>query len=59
MQELKHILKFLSINFILLKVFTKGINHLAPKSDYHLISPHYILPESNMKVMRIEEMISN
>ena len=33
MQELKHILNFLSINFILLKVFTKGINHLAPKSD--------------------------
>ena len=33
MQELKHILKFLSINFILLKYLQKGINHLAPKSD--------------------------
>ena len=32
---------------------------LAPKSDYHLISPYFITSESNMKVMRIEEMITN
>ena len=41
------------------KYLQKGINHLAPKSDKHLISPYYILPESNMKVMKIEEMITN
>ena len=34
------------------------VNPLAPKGDQHLISP-YITPESNMKVMRIEEMITN
>ena len=34
-------------------------NPLAPKSDQHLISPYYIIPESNMKVMGIEEMITN
>ena len=34
-------------------------NPLAPKSDEHLISPHYITPELNIKVMRIDEMITN
>ena len=33
-------------------------NPLASKSDRHLISPYYITPESNMKVMRIEKMIN-
>ena len=32
---------------------------LSPKRDQHLISPHYITPESNMNVMRMEEMITN
>ena len=36
-----------------------GINPLAPKSDKHLISPYNITPESNMKVVRVEEMITN
>ena len=31
----------------------------TPKSDKHLISPHSITPESNIKVMRIKEMITN
>ena len=35
------------------------INPLAPKSDYHLNSPYSILPESNVKVMRIEVKITN
>ena len=35
------------------------LNPLVPKSDQHLISPYNITPESNMKVMRIEEMITN
>ena len=29
------------------------------KNDQHLISPHNITPESNIKVMRIKEMITN
>ena len=32
---------------------------LTPKNDQHLISPHNITPESNIKVMRIKEMITN
>ena len=35
------------------------INPLHPKSDQHLISPHIIDPESNIKVMRRKEMITN
>ena len=35
------------------------INPLTPKSDWHLISPYCITPESNIKVMRIKEMITN
>lgn len=35
------------------------INPLTPKNDQHPISPHNITPESNMKVRRIEEMITN
>ena len=29
------------------------------KSDYHLISPYNVTLESNIKVMRIKEMITN
>ena len=36
-----------------------NFNPLAPKSDLHLISPYHITPESNMKVMRREEMTTN
>ena len=32
---------------------------LTPKSDWHLISPYNITLESNIEVMRIEEMIAN
>ena len=32
---------------------------LTPKSDEHLISPYNITPESNIKVMRMKEMITN
>ena len=35
------------------------VNTLIPESDQHLISPHNIIPESNIKVMRIKEMIIN
>ena len=35
-------------------------NPLIPESDKHLkISPFNIIPESNIKVMRIKEMIIN
>ena len=34
-------------------------NPLAPTSDKHLNSPYIITPESNMKVTRIEEVITN
>ena len=35
------------------------VNPVTPKSDQHLISPYNNTLESDMKVMRIEEMISN
>ena len=35
------------------------INPLNLKSDQLLISPYNITPESNIKVMRIKEMITN
>ena len=35
------------------------LNPLIPKSDKHLISPYNITTESNFKVMRIKEMITN
>ena len=34
-------------------------NPLTAKSNQHLISPYINTPESNMKVMRINEMITN
>ena len=37
----------------------KQVNPLAPKSDKHLISPYYVSPESHVKVMRKEKMITN
>ena len=36
-----------------------SVNPLIPKSDQHLISPFSIIPESNIKVMRIKEVIIN
>ena len=33
-------------------------NPLTHKSDWHLISPYCITPESNVKVMRIKELIT-
>ena len=35
------------------------INPLTPWSDQHLISPHNIIPDSHIKVMRIDDMITN
>ena len=35
------------------------VNPLIPKGDQHLISLFSIIPESNIKVMRIKEMIIN
>ena len=35
------------------------IDPLNPKSDWHLISPYCITPESNIKVRRIKELITN
>ena len=34
------------------------LNPLTPKSDQHLISP-YITPESNIRVMRVKQIITN
>ena len=36
-----------------------GINPSTPKSDRRLISPYHIRAESNMKVRRIKELITN
>ena len=35
------------------------LNPSTPKSDWHLISPYNVNPESNIKVMRIKEVITN
>ena len=35
------------------------VNPLTPKSDWHLISPYNITSESNIKITRIKEMITN
>ena len=35
------------------------VNPLDPESDWYPISPYHITPESRMKVMGIEEMITN
>ena len=35
------------------------IDPLTPKSDQHLVSPHNNTPESNIKVMRIKDMITH
>ena len=37
----------------------KLLNPKTPKNDWHLISPYNISLESNIKVMRIKEMITN
>ena len=34
-------------------------NPVTPMSDWHLISPYNIIPESHIKVVRIKEMITN
>ena len=34
-------------------------NSLTPRSDQLLVSPYNITPESNIKVMRIKEIITN
>ena len=35
------------------------LNPLTPQSDYHLISPYNITPESHIKVARMNETINN
>ena len=40
------------------KMFTV-INTLIPKSDWHLICLLNIIPESNIEVMRIKELMVN
>ena len=36
---------------------SRRVNLLTPKSDLYPISPYIIIPKSNIKVMRIKEMI--
>ena len=36
---------------------SRRANPLTPKCDLHPISPYIITPKSNIKVMRIKEMI--
>ena len=41
-------------------IFPKDLlNLFTPNSDQHLISPCNITPESNIKVMRIKEMVTS
>ena len=36
-----------------------GINPLTSKSDYHLVFPNNVTPESHIKVTTIKDMITN
>ena len=38
---------------------TFTFNSFTPKSDWHLISPYHITPESNIKVRRMKELITD
>ena len=42
-----------------LKNKKKTFISLTPQSDLYLISPYNITPESNIRVMRIKEMMTN
>ena len=69
-QQLLHWKVYMSIFFLMhitiwniafshLATVAGGLNLLAPKNDQHPISPYCIIPQSNIKVMKIEEMITN
>ena len=47
------------IHLFCLAYFSLYVNFLIPKGDWHLISPYHITIESNIKVMRIKELITN
>ena len=55
------IVTFYSISnvFCTMHTMMQTVNLLALKGDQHLISPYNITPESNSKVTRIEETITN
>ena len=44
--------------FVFSSLFLLFFNPLNPKSDQHLISPYNITPESQMKVLRKELMVT-
>ena len=41
------------------KAFVKLLYPLTPQSDWNLISPYHITPESYIKVMIIKEVLTN
>ena len=43
--------------YMLITSGSRRANPLTPKCDLHPISPYIITPKSNIKVMRIKEMI--
>ena len=48
---------FIVFSHPLLRVLS--VSHLTPKSDWNSTSPYNITSESNIKVTRINELISN
>ena len=44
-------------SYLLITSGSRKVNPLTPKSDLYPISPYIITPKSNIKVMRIKEMI--
>ena len=44
-------------SYMLITSGSRRVNLLTPKSDLHPISPYIITPKSNIKVMRIKDMI--
>ena len=52
------IFKGLNKNDVSLLNWTQ-LNPFTPKNDQHVISPYTIIPELNIKVMKIKKMITN
>ena len=54
-----HVVVYIRFKEHVCHTWLTNVNHLTFTSDQHLISPNNITLESNIKVMRIEEMIIN
>ena len=54
-----HVIIYIKLKEHVCHTWLTNVDPLTPKSVYHLNSPYNITLESNIKVMRKEEMITN